>query len=353
MAGSGRTVARRLSERRDVEKALEQTAPGEQEGRPRRGGGGRVWQVVWGVLAAAFGALAYLAGGDHITLPGSPFGLLPKVPLALALVFATLLVERLVEAYGIHRIASPVTRYNTTRVVRLIAAVLVLGVTGAVLFSNLYTGLVSLGVISIIVGLAVQTPMTSFIGWLYILVRAPYRVGDRIQIDDATGDVIEVSYLDTTLWEFGGKYLSTDHPSGRIIKFPNSKVLNTPVFNYSWPLFPYIWNEIKLQIAYQSDLEFVARAMQEVAEEELGPKMPERVRVYRDLLARTPVDRLTVQEKPVVIFRVSDNTWLEAIVRYVVDPKHAGGVKNELIVRLLERLNAAPDKVGFPKSDSR
>src|SRR5438552_12323791 len=98
---------------------------------------------------------------------------------------------------------------------------------------------------SVIVGLAVQTPMTSFLGWIYILVRHPYRVGDRIQIEDATGDVIDVSYLDTTLWEFGGKYLSTDHPSGRIIKFPNSKVLNTMVFNYSWPLFPYIWNEIK------------------------------------------------------------------------------------------------------------
>ncbi|MDQ2970424.1 MAG: mechanosensitive ion channel family protein, partial [Acidobacteriota bacterium] len=93
------------------------------------------------------------------------------------------------------------------------------------LLGNLYTGLVSLGVISIIVGLAVQTPMTSFIGSLYILVRAPYRVGDRIQIGDATGDVIEVSYLDTTLWEFGGKYLSSDHPRAdhQVSQLPGSQ----------------------------------------------------------------------------------------------------------------------------------
>ena len=39
-------------------------------------------------------------------------------------------------------------------------------------------------------------------------VRQPFRVGDRIQIAEATGDVIDVGYLDTTLWEFGGKYLS-------------------------------------------------------------------------------------------------------------------------------------------------
>src|SRR5213595_3388259 len=125
----------------------------------------------------------------------------------------------------------------------------------AVVFVNWYTALISVGIGSVIVGLAVQTPMTSFLGWIYILIRRPYQVGDRIQIEDATGDVIDVSYFDTTLWEFGGKYLSTDHPSGRIIKFPNSKVLNQMVFNYSWPLFPYIWNEIKFNIAYNSDLE--------------------------------------------------------------------------------------------------
>ena len=36
----------------------------------------------------------------------------------------------------------------------------------------------------------------------------------------ATGDIIDISYFDTTLWEFGGQHLSTDHPSGRVIKSP-------------------------------------------------------------------------------------------------------------------------------------
>ena len=66
----------------------------------------------------------------------------------------------------------------------------------------------------------------------------------------------DVRYLDTTLWEFGGDYVSGDHPSGRIIRFPNSKVLDSIIYNYSWPLFPYIWNEIKVRVAYNSDLEF-------------------------------------------------------------------------------------------------
>jgi small-conductance mechanosensitive channel len=178
-------------------------------------------------------------------------------------------------------------------------------------------------------------------------------VGDRIQIGSAKGDVIDVSYLDTTLWEVGGPYLSTQHPSGRVIKFPNSLVLNETVYNYSWPLFPYIWNEIHFQVAYDSDLDFIAQTMQQVVEEDLGEQMPERIRVYRELLVQTPVDEFQIQERPVVHFRASENTWLEAIVRYLVAPKEAGRIKTRLTKRLLEKLNAEPDRVLFPKSNLR
>jgi small-conductance mechanosensitive channel len=182
----------------------------------------------------------------------------------------------------------------------------------------------------------------------------PYKVGDRIKIGEAAGDVIGVSYLDTTLWEFGGELLATaNHPSGRLIKFPKSTVLGTVVYNYSSSLFPYVWNDIKFQVAYQSDLDFVAKVMRDAAEEEVGEAMMERIRVYRELLSQTPVDQLEVQERPVVVFRVGDNTWIEAIVRYLVEPKRAGSVKSRLIKTMLERLNAEPGKVKFPKGDTR
>ena len=353
MAEPQRAAADRLSRKEDVKKALEQAAPGEAA--PKRVSQARrwTWLGVLGVLLVVFIALYVLVQTDVIVLPGWDDNFVHRLPLAALLVVALLFAERAAETFGIQQIKSTVTRYNVIRVVRLAAAVLVVGAAGATLFGNFYTGLVSLGVVSIIVGLAVQTPMTSFIGWIFILARAPYRVGDRIRIDDATGDVIEVGYLDTTLWEFGGQYLSTDHPSGRIIKFPNSKVLNTIIYNYSWPLFPYIWNEIKFQIAYESDLEFVAETMKEVVMENRGEKMVKRVKVYRELLSKTPVDELSVKEEPEVIFRVNDNTWLEAIVRYLVDPRHAGGVKTELIRKLLGRLTTAPDRVLFPKGNSR
>jgi len=223
-----------------------------------------------------------------------------------------------------------------------------------VLFANWYAALTSLGVISIVLGFSLQTTLASFIGWIYILTKRPYWVGDRITIDDTSGDVIDVTYLDTTLWEIGGPMInSKHHPSGRVIKFPNSRVLTTAVINSSWALFPYVWNEITFQVAYDSDLSFVSETMQHAAEEEVGESMRTEIRKYRALLARTPVDEVEVRERPSVHFRVNANTWLDATVRYLVDPKQAGRVKSRLIVKMLERLNAEPARVKFPKGDAR
>jgi small-conductance mechanosensitive channel len=268
-------------------------------------------------------------------------------------VVTVLTVAKAVDALVLRRLESRVTEYTLRRVVRAVAALVILLVVASILSASWYTALVSLGILSLILGFALQTPILSFIGWLYILVRSPYRVGDRIRIGEATGDVIDVGYLDTTLWEFGGEYLSTDHPSGRVIKFPNSLVLSEPVFSYSWPLFPYIWNELSFQIAYESDLAFVAQTLKEIADEAVGETMRERVRTFREVLARTPVDELEVREEPAVFFRASANTWVEATVRYLVHPKEGGRVKTKILTEALERLNAEPERVLFPKSNMR
>jgi small-conductance mechanosensitive channel len=270
-----------------------------------------------------------------------------------ALIAAVLLGARLIEVLVIGRVASPVNRFNLKRILRLVVVLSIVFTAISVLFVHWYAAAVSLGLISLILGFALQTPISSFIGWIYLLVRAPYRVGDRIKMGDLRGDVIDVSYLDTTLWEIGGEYLSGDHPSGRVIRIPNAKVLSDPVTNYSWPLFPYIWNEIRFQLAYESDLLFVAETMRRIVGDEVGDAMTEKVKVYREILARTPVDELDVQDKPVVVFRVSDNTWVEAVVRYLVEPREAGRVKARLLQKLLAALNAVPDKVLFPKGNMR
>ena len=343
-----------LKEQEDIKTALKQAA-GTKEAAPKPVAklGDKLWFGTYVLVLLGLLALNYFLGSNLIPTNIKYISTLRSLVVGGIFIVLTMAFAKSIQVYWISQIENRPAQYNLTRVLNLLTFLAVVIIGLSILTASWYTTLVSLGVLSLILGFALQTPITSLIGWVYLLVRQPYRVGDRIEIEDARGDVIDVGYLDTTLWEFGGPYLSTQHPSGRIIKFPNSLVLSKIVYNYSWPLFPYIWNEIKFQVAYNSDLEFISQTMREVVEEEMGKQMMDLVQVYRELLKQTPVDQLEIQERPVVHFRANDKTWLEAIVRYLVHPKESGRVKTRMTKKLLEKLNAEPERVLFPKSNLR
>jgi small-conductance mechanosensitive channel len=342
-----------ISQRPEVRKELQRATGEKRQQRVKARTRDKLWFVILAGIFVLCAGTYFLLISKLIPLQPASVGIVERALRGTALVVIVLAVARITSVYGLARIEDVSTRFTLQRVKHLVVALVIAVVVVSIIFVNWYAAIAALGVGSIIIGLAVQTPMKSFIAWIYILIRQPYRVGDRIKIGDATGDVIDVGYLDTTLWEFGGQYMSGDHPSGRLIKFPNEKVLDEIVYNYSWPLFPYIWNEIKFYVAFNADLEFIASTMQKITEDELGEEMMKRVETFRDLLARTPVDELEVRERPRVIFRVNENTWLEAIVRYLVAPREAGRVKTRLIKKLLVALNAAPEKVMFPAGANR
>jgi len=346
-------TAEEISQQPEVRKELQRATGEKRRQNIKARARDKFWFAVYLLILVACAAGYFLLESKLIPLSQGHIGIVGRYLRGAASIMIVLAIAHAASVYTIAGIEDPSTRFTLQRVVHLAVAILIAAIVVSVVFVNWYAAVAALGVGSIILGLAVQTPMKSFIGWIYILVRQPYRVGDRIKIADATGDVIDVGYLDTTLWEFGGQYMSGDHPSGRIIKFPNEKVLDEIVYNYSWPLFPYIWNEIKFYVAFNADLEFIASTMQRITEEELGEEMMKRVETFRDLLARTPVDELEVRERPRVLFRVSENTWLEAIVRYLVAPREAGRVKTRLIKKLLAALNADPEKVMFPAGANR
>lgn len=351
---SDKTQIKQLKEQEDVKTALKQTTgTKEASEKPVAQTQDKLWFSTYILFAVVFIALHYLIGLEFFAVALDYVLLFRRLLTGALLIVFALAIAKGIRVYLISQIENRPAQYNLSRVLNLVIVLIILIIVLSLLSATWYTALISLGLLSLILGFALQTPITSFIGWIYLLARQPYRVGDRIEIGNARGDVIDVSYLDTTLWEFGGPYLSTQHPSGRIIKFPNSLVLNETVYNYSWALFPYVWNEIKFQIAYDSDLEFISQTLREVVEEDLGDQMLDLVEVYRELLKQTPVDELEIQEKPVVHFRVSDNTWLEAIVRYLVHPKESGRVKTRITKKLLEQLNAEPERVLFPKSNLR
>src|SRR6202045_2816489 len=116
----------------------------------------------------------------------------------------------------------------------------------------------ALGVAGAGVAVALQDLLASIAGAFSIGFSKLYTVGDRVQIGDTRGDVIDIGLLRTTLMETGN-WVSKDLYNGRIARIPNSTVLKGSVFNYSQG-FRFIWDEIKVVLTGTSDSQF-ARAM--------------------------------------------------------------------------------------------
>jgi small-conductance mechanosensitive channel len=311
------------------------------------------WIWTFALIALSFLAVYVLLDLNLFAVFGNYLKHLKKGSLWLAISFAILTLSRIIERAITGRNATPASRYNLLRLVRLLAIVIIVLVGVSLLFENWYTAAVSLGLFSLLAGFALQTPITSLIGWLYIVIRTPFHVGERIQIDAFKGDVVEINYLDTTLWEFGGDYLTNDLPSGRLIRFPNSLVLQSPVFNYSWSKFPYMWNEIPFHFAYESDLQFIEKAMKQVTKEELDKNADEKIEELKKYMSNTPVSEIDIKEYPFVAFRTHVNTWVEANITYLVNPKKAADTRSRIIKRVVAELLKSPDKAMFPKSNAR
>ncbi|MBC8046968.1 MAG: mechanosensitive ion channel [Fimbriimonadaceae bacterium] len=313
----------------------------------------KFWLWSYVIIAVIFIAAYFLLKLDVFNVFGHYKDILQKISLGGFISVVILVIAKYLEIIIIKRSHAPADRYNLIRLIKLLSVLLIIMVTVSFLFKNWYAAAASLGIISLILGFSLQTPISSFIGWLYIVIRAPFHVGDRIQVNDFTGDVIEINYLDTTLWEFAGDYLTNDLPSGRLIHFPNSLVFAAAVFNYSWQKFPYIWNEIPFHIAYESDLEYVSKTIRDVAQKELGAEMAEKIKKYKALLEQTPIDEIEIKEYPYVAFRINTNTWVEVILTYLIEPKQAAAIRTTLIKNIIVELLKQPDKVMFPKSNAR
>lgn len=268
-------------------------------------------------------------------------------------VVLVLALTKFIKVLFINGVEDTATRFNLQRILNLLVGMILFFIVISILFANWYTAVVSLGLISLILGFALQLPITSFIAWIHIIITGPYKVGDRIKIAEATGDVIDIGYLETTLWETVGDSLSSDFPSGRVIKFPNSSILSTPVYNYSWPLFPYIWDEVKFYVSFDSDISFVSEIMSRITEQEMGQDLSEKIHLYHELLKETAVDEERIDEKPIVSLRIQENVWLEVSIRYLTDPHGAGALKSILLEKILREFLKHPEKVMLASGTGR
>ncbi len=141
--------------------------------------------------------------------------------------------------------------YRTRKIVTYVAFLLIaltLVRIWVVPFGDLatYLGLVSAGV-----AVALADVLKNMVGWAYILSRRPFRVGDRIETQTYSGDVIDIRLFRFTILEIGN-WVYGDHSTGRIVHLPNQVVFTGPIANYTEG-FEFIWHEIPILVTFESD----------------------------------------------------------------------------------------------------
>ena len=95
------------------------------------------------------------------------------------------------------------------------------------------------------------------------------------------------------------------------------------------------------------------QTIKRVTIKELGEKAADRIKELKEFIKESPIEDVDIKEYPYVSFRINPNTWVEAMVTYLVPPKQAAAIRSRIIKNVIAELLKQPDKVMFPKSNSR
>jgi small-conductance mechanosensitive channel len=260
----------------------------------------------------------------------------------LVLIFlATHLLRRAIT----HQAQDPAARYKARKLVTLLSYLAAVVLLSAVFWERLGGLTVFLGVAGAGVAFALREVIVSVAGWLAISLGGYYRVGNRVQLGEVRGDVIDISLLRTVLMEIG-EWVNSDLYTGRVVRVANSFVFTSPVFNYSGD-FPFLWDEIRVAVRYDCDWQQAREILSQVAQEVVGAFTARAQDEWRRMQLRFSIEPITID--PVVTVLFADN-WLEFTVRYVVDYRRRRLTKDHLFTRILEEFAQTEGRVeiAFP-----
>ncbi|MFA9476781.1 mechanosensitive ion channel family protein [Phycisphaerales bacterium AB-hyl4] len=275
------------------------------------------------------------APGDTPTLPDDPaeamgqatrtirdllFGayvMLPRIFVAIVLLVTAAVVGKLVSMV-LRRVLRSWSRADASAAMaQVLIWLIAVGAALSVLAGDARALIGSVGLAGLALSWALQAPIESFTGWLMNSFKAYYRIGDRIAVGDVFGDVYKVDILTTTVWEAGGpdKPVAGAQPTGAMITFPNSEVLRANIINYTRE-FPFVWDEVTVPVANESDLPYAIKVMEKMAGQVLGTAMAERADRYRQMLERARI-AFDVEVEPSVFVSLEDS-WTDLTIRYLV-----------------------------------
>lgn len=188
-----------------------------------------------------------------------------------------------------------------------------------------------LGLISAGIAIALADVLKNLAGWAYILSRRPFRLGDRIEVSDSRGDVVDIRLFRFSLMEVG-EWVDADQSTGRLLHVPNGIVFTNKVANYTEG-FNYIWHELAVLVTFESD----HRKARAIIEGALRQHAPDVERTAGDLIRETArkyhirVGAIT----PIVYLTVRDS-GIRLTARYLVSARQRRHVEQALWTQILD-----------------
>lgn len=224
-------------------------------------------------------------------------------------------------------------RYQLLLLRKIALWVLVAIIVGFAFASELGSLVTFAGLITAGLAVAMQSVLVSIVGYFFLIGKYGIRVGDRVQIGDVSGEVIEVGLVRMYLMEFDANGMQD--PTGRVVA-----VANAVVFQVATGLFRHIpgvnfsWHEMTLGLPEGTDYT--------AAKEKLNAAVSGALAEFREDLDRQAqeIERATASSSggdtsPKVQLKYSSK-GVEAHVRYPVPKLHAAET-DERVSRALQQ----------------
>ena len=230
------------------------------------------------------------------------------------------------------------TRFIWIKTLTYITVVLGLIMVGSVWFRGFKELGTYLGLLSAGIAIALKDPLTSIAGWLFIMFRRSFSVGDRIQIGDKAGDVIDIRIFQFILLEIGN-WVDSDQSTGRVVYIPNGQIFTLPLANYSKG-FQYIWDEIKVLITFESDWKKAKEIMLNIAKKHSEHLSKSAERKVKEASKKYMIFYKNLT--PTVYTSVKDS-GVQLAIRYLCEPKNRRGTQQSIWEEILDSFDREKD----------
>jgi small-conductance mechanosensitive channel len=185
---------------------------------------------------------------------------------------------------------------------------------------------------------ALKDFIVGFFGWFVLLGRNGLHIGDWVEIEGVSGEVIEIGLLKTVLLEVGN-WTSTGHPTGRRVAFVNSFAIEGHFFNFS-TAGQWLWDQLVVTLPSTADPYKIAEQIVELVGRETESDARQAEQDWRRVTAQYGVREFSA--KPAVELRPGA-AGLEVAVRYITRAPQRFEVKSRLFQVIVSLLHQSAD----------